>query len=83
MTTVLKHPVQLDNYKDIIKVRFICRCGLDRSVGEKPIELVWGICNTHLGVVRLEEAEEVVGKIRKILSTKFRASAYSFLAKNS
>lgn len=46
MITALKHPVQLDSYKDIIKVRFICQCGLDRSVGERPIELVWGICNT-------------------------------------
>lgn len=82
MTTVLKHPVQLDSYKDIIKVRFICQCGHDRSVGEKPIELVWGICNMHLGV-RLEEAEEGVGKIRKILSTKVTASACSFLAKKT
>lgn len=45
MTTALKHRVQLDSHKDIIKVRFICQGGLDRSVGEKPVALVWGICN--------------------------------------
>ncbi|CAM9287841.1 unnamed protein product, partial [Rangifer tarandus platyrhynchus] len=41
----LEHRVQRDSHKDIIKVRFICQGGLDRSVGEKPIALGWGICN--------------------------------------
>ena len=82
MTIALKHCVQLDSHKDIIKVRFICQGGLDRSVGKKPVALVWGICNM---LPWGGEAGGGTGRSRenmKILSTKFTASACSFLAKN-